>query len=313
MAFGIGGIVLTPHLIRFYRGLPIIRDLNRILWDLHLIRKDLAPFIENPFLARASLEAFRHTLLNEERYRNSKRLNRFETNVFSSDGADGIIAEIFQRIGVGSRTFLEIGSNTGLISNTAYLLWQGWSGCWIEGNEEWARTSEQHFHKPIGEGRLKVLHSFVTAENIRTVLQQWNPPAELDLLSLDIDRNTYYLWEAMPDLHPRVVVIEYNGLIPPGVDWKVEYHAGRSWNGTSYFGASLKAYELLGRKYGYSLVGCDMTGLNAYFIRQDLCDDKFEKPFTSEHHYEPPRYGIMLKSMLPSCFNDDPHEAIHEK
>jgi len=52
-------------------------------------------------------------------------------------------------------------------------------------------------------------------------------------------------------------VVGYNGIFPPGVDWKVRYEPRRTWDGTANFGASLKAYELLGGSLGYALVGCD--------------------------------------------------------
>jgi len=50
--------------------------------------------------------------------------------------------------------------------------------------------------------------------------------------------------------------------------------------------------ELLGRERGYSLVGCDFCGVNAFFVRDDLLGDKFEAPFTAENHYEPPRFAL---------------------
>jgi hypothetical protein len=128
-------------------------------------------------------------------------------------------------------------------------------------------------------------------------------PTELDLLSLDIDRNTYYLWEALRQFRPRLVVVEYNAAIPPGIEWKDTY-GPRVWDGTQNFGASLKAYENLGRQLGYSLVGCEFTGINAFFVRNDLVGDKFAEPFTAENHYEPPRYSMIhRRSHTPSIMD----------
>jgi hypothetical protein len=115
-------------------------------------------------------------------------------------------------------------------------------------------------------------------------------PRYFDLLSLDIDQNTFYIWEALHEFKPRVVVVEYNASIPPDIDWKVQYVAKGAWDGTHNFGASLKAFEKLGTQLGYSLVGCDFLGVNAFFVRDDLVADKFAGPFTAENHYEPPRF-----------------------
>jgi hypothetical protein len=134
--------------------------------------------------------------------------------------------------------------------------------------------------------------SFVTKENIAGLFETLEVPEEFDLLSLDIDQNTYYAWEALRKYRPRVVVVEYNSVIPPDVDWKVRYNPVGTWKGNQNFGASLKAYELLGRDLKYSLVGCDFVGLNAFFVRDDLVGTKFAEPFTAENHYEPPRQFV---------------------
>ena len=77
---------------------------------------------------------------------------------------------------------------------------------------------------------------------------------------------------------------------------------------TQEFGASLKAFEVLGSRLGYSLVGCDITGINAFFVRNDLVKDLFAGPFTAENHYEPPRYGLCYRFGHKSKFFVEGHE-----
>ncbi|MEO1188931.1 MAG: hypothetical protein AAFW60_07655, partial [Pseudomonadota bacterium] len=79
----------------------------------------------------------------------------------------------------------------------------------------------------------------------------------------------------------------------------VPYEANSSWDGTSFFGASLTALEKLGREKGYTLVGCCFSGVNAFFVRDDLIGDQFCEPFTAENHYEPPRYRMRYPSGHP--------------
>jgi hypothetical protein len=55
---------------------------------------------------------------------------------------------------------------------------------------------------------------------------------------------------------------------------------------------------------GYALVGCNFTGVNAFFVREDLCGDRFAQPFTAENHYEPTRYGLAFRSAHPPGFAD---------
>jgi len=253
----------------------------------------------------AILQQYREFLLQQERYQNTKRLNQFEYQVFSQNGEDGILSEIFKRIEETNRIFVEIGVGSGLENNTTFLLLKDWKGAWIEGNRRSVAFIKKHFAAPLYDGRLSVLQEVVSRENAEFLLTKLGIPIAPDLLSIDIDRNTYYVLETILRLfRPRVIVVEYNGLFPPNIDWKVDYSPTHLWNRTSYFGASLKAYELLGQQFGYSLVGCDLCGINAFLVRADLCDNKFEAPFTAENHYEPLRDFMVYRAGHPRAFTD---------
>ena len=247
---------------------------------------------------------FIQTLLAQPRYSDPKRLHRFEHQVFSQNGEDGALAEIFRRIGTTDRTFLEIGVGDGLENNTTFFMAQGWKGWWLDGGEAEIEKIKAHFWRPLAKGDLIVRQALVTAENIAGILNELKVPTEFDLFSLDIDRNTYFIWQALKHLRPRVLVIEYNSSFPPPMEWTVEYRPEMVYNCTSYMGASLKSYERLGAELGYALVGCEMSGINAFFVRRDLCGDKFAEPFTAENHFEPPRYFLLRRDGHPRCFDD---------
>ncbi|MGH7508231.1 MAG: hypothetical protein ACREMZ_02025 [Gemmatimonadales bacterium] len=235
------------------------------------------------------------------------RLNRFEHQVFSQNGEDGVIREIFRRLGIAGRSFLEIGVGDGQRNNTTFLLTQGWQGYWIEGNPVSVAEIRRSFRKPIAEKQLRIREAVVTRENVREEVAGLDVPAGLDLLSLDVDRNTYWILDALlTTVSPRVLVVEYNALYPADVEWMVEYEPTRWWNRTSYYGASLKAYERLCNRHELALVGCELHGVNAFFVRRELCGDRFEPPFTAENHYEPPRYFLVRTQGYPPCFSDLP-------
>jgi hypothetical protein len=273
-----------------YRKLPVVRDIGKSREDLDRFSLELMQTLQ--YMRRGQQAGLLQALLGEERYQDPKRLNRHEYQVHSQHGEDGSIAEIFRRIGVKDRTFVEVGVGDGLENNTAYLLFQGWKGCWVEGGAESSRAIRDNLGRRLSDGSLKLIEMFVTMENIAPALKSAGVPDEIDLMSLDIDRNTFYIWSALSHIRARVVVVEYNPKFPPSIDWKIKYDAEKWWDGTFYYGASLKAYEVLGRQLGYRLVGCDFSGTNAFFVREDLCDGAFLEPFDSETHYEPPRYWL---------------------
>ena len=96
---------------------------------------------------------------------------------------------------------------------------------------------------------------------------------EIDLLSIDIDFNDYWVWKAIAAVSPRVVVIEHNAGLRPPLSLTVPYQPNRGGDGTNFFGASLEALVRLGRAKGYRIVGCNISGSNAFVVREDLCAD----------------------------------------
>lgn len=264
----------------------VAAEIPRIDADIGAIQRGICGIREMEAIRCYDLELEQHP-----RYREPHRLHRYAYQVNSQNGEDGIIHEIFRRIDTSNRVFAEVGVGDGTESNTAFLLSQGWKGFWFDASDAFLRTINAR--RDLQNGCLMPCVSVVDKENIATLFEQVGVPKHFDLLSLDIDQNTFYIWEALRGFAPRVVVVEYNAAIPPDVDWKVQYAATRTWDGTQNFGASLKAFEKLGSHLGYSLVGCDFNGVNAFFVRSDLAPNKFADPFTAENHYEPPRYQFI--------------------
>ena len=252
----------------------------------------------------AQLQEHRRGLLETPRNSDDRRLVKYGYRVYSQADEDGILHEIFCRIGEGSKTFVELGAGSGLENNTLFLLIQGWRGVWIEGSERKVAAAKKHLAADIAERRLQVVHQFVTAPKIDSALRRL-APAEVDLLSIDLDGNDYYILEAIRSIRSRVIVAEYNAKFPPDVRWVMEYNEAHSWDSTDYFGSSLKALETLLSERGYALVGCNLLGSNAFFVRRELAaDPPFCSPFTAQNHYEPPRYFLLpaFESGFPPGF-----------
>jgi hypothetical protein len=233
------------------------------------------------------------------RYADEKRLLRFGAKAYSQNDEDGIIAEIFRRIGSVNRTFIEFGVGSGLENNTVALLLSGWRGLWIEANTADVAAARAKLGSYLELNQLRVENQFVTQDNIDMLLTKAGPGSEVDLLSIDVDGNDYWIWEALNSLHPRVIVIEYNATWFPPLSLTIRYQEKFRWDGSNYFGASLKALELLGSRKGYHLVGCNFSGVNAFFVRADLCQNKFREPYTAENHFEPPRYWMVRSAGHP--------------
>jgi hypothetical protein len=128
----------------------------------------------------------------------------------------------------------------------------------------------------------------------------WGIDKKIDLLSIDIDGNDYWIWKTIKCIDPRVVVIEYNAKFPPTHEWIMKYDAKHIWCGDDEHGASLKSLELLGKNMGYQLVGTNMKGVNAFFVKTQLTKDFFPKPATAENLYNTLKLHKIYKSGLPA-------------
>jgi len=197
----------------------------------------------------------------------SSDLSRFELRVFSQNGEDGVLIEILNRIGVEHRYFVEFGIQEGVEGNCVLLAdVLGWGGLFLEADPEFfAGVSRKYAGTPVD-----VRQEMVTAERVEEIFAAAGVPVGLDVLSIDIDGNDVYVWEALTTHRPRVVVIEYNSGILGDGPLAQPHDPDRSWDGGSAWGSSLAALEAVGRRKGYSLVHTDLSGVNAFFVRDDL-------------------------------------------
>ncbi|OBV29893.1 hypothetical protein BKN38_05075 [Helicobacter sp. CLO-3] len=250
-----------------------------------------------PHITSAICEIHKSQVLQEQRYSDPKRLEKFGYKVYSQNEEDGMIAEIFNRIGCTNKFFIEFGVQDGLECNAHFLLFQGWSGVFIEGSSEYCEKIKENFKIPIERSQLTLLNSFITAENINDLIGQTKAKeiCDIDLLSIDIDGNDYHVFEAIDVIKPRVVVIEFNAKFPPPAEYIMPYNPSHVWDGTDMHGASLESLKKLGIKKGYRLVATDLCGVNVFFVRDDLYGNKFPDDCSAKNLYNSNRLLRRLK------------------
>lgn len=219
-------------------------------------------------------------ILDNPKYADQRRLEPYGFSVYSQNDEDGIIQEIFNRIGTSSKIFVEFGVGDGLENNTAYLLMQGWKGLWIEGSSEFVERIKKFYDKPLKNKQLILEHSFITRDNINGLIDTYFN-GEIDLLSVDIDGNDYYVWKNITCINPRVVIAEYNAKFPPPCHFCIPYNEHHVWDGSDLMGMSLQTATDLAESLGYQLVGTNLNGVNAFFVRKDLTKNLFAESSTA--------------------------------
>ena len=105
-------------------------------------------------------------MLTKTRMENKNCLENYGYRVYSQNDEDGIINEIFKRIGTTNKEFIEFGVQDGLECNSHYLLHKGWKGLWIEGSKKYYNKINNKFRPAIKKGMLKICNAFITKNNI---------------------------------------------------------------------------------------------------------------------------------------------------
>jgi hypothetical protein len=249
-------------------------------------------------------------------------LNKFGRKIFSQTNEDGITIEILRRIGVDKGSFAEFGVGNGLENNTLVLAALGWSGFWV-GNQELAFS-------PPSESNLRFHKQWVTLDNIAETAMRASAQLgaeKLDVISLDLDGNDYYLVEKLlrSGFLPRLFIVEYNAKFPPPIRFKIIYDQNHSWAGDDYFGASLATYNELFEGFGYQLICCNSdSGSNAFYVRREDVGLFGDVPKNLSQIYAPPRYylyrnyghqksGKTVEAILKENSLSDAHEIAPKK
>lgn len=207
------------------------------------------------------------------RRRQIRHLSDVEFRVFSQMGEDGIIEWLLRNLDIRVERFIEFGVGDFTESNSRYLMrnrnWRGLVLDCDEANIETIRCDEVSWRHD-----LMARQAHITRDNINTIIAECGYTGNIGLLSIDIDGNDYWVFDAIDNVQPDIVICEYNAVfgdlhaltVPYDPDFR-RSNAHYSW---LYFGASIRALEMAAARKGYVLVGSNGAGHNAFFVRAEL-------------------------------------------
>lgn len=223
--------------------------------------------------------------------KNSIPLSNFSSNITSYDGEDGIIQEIFKRIGVKNKFCIEFGARDGITASNTYNLLNNndWKGLLIEANHYEAYNLKNNYKD---KNNVITQEKFVTIEgknSLDNILTEISSPKDFDLLVIDIDSYDYQVWQSLKNYKPRVVIIEYNENLGEEIEWVQK-------NNTPNTGTSLKSIKILGNKLGYTMVYSKNN--NAIFILNEIVENQnfFINNFDLISNAEPKSLGYFIQA-----------------
>ena len=177
--------------------------------------------------------------------------NKYKKNHFSQAGEDGVLNELLKRLKIKKKTLkwcCEFGAWDGIHgSNTFNLVKKfNYNAVYIEGDRHKFQSllkTKKKFSKIIP------FNNYVGFKKksslLDTILKKTKIDKNFDILSIDIDSHDLAVWKSLKNYSPKIVIIEINSSIPPGIK---QIHSnikpGNSFTSTVNF-AKKKGYELV--------------------------------------------------------------------
>jgi hypothetical protein len=198
-----------------------------------------------------------------------------EFRVSSQWGEDGIIEWLVHHLGDMPEVFVEFGVQNYCESNTRFLLQhRNWRGLVIDGSEMHVDYIRQD--RISWRHDLTAVASFITRDNINSIISGAGFQGELGILSVDIDGVDYWVWEAIQCVNPQILIVEYNSalgdLLPLTVPYAADFVRTRAHHSNLYYGMSIRAAVFQANRRGFTLVGTNSAGNNAFFVRNDRAE-----------------------------------------
>ena len=207
-------------------------------------------------------------------------LDNLAFSIYSQFNEDGIIQFLINNLDIKNKEFIEIGVENFEEANTRFLLQNNcWKGLIIDSLKENINFIKKQTY--YWRYQLEAEDVFITKENVNNIIKKYDFKQNIGLLSIDIDGNDYWVWDAISSINPDILIIEYNSLFGSEKSLTIKYDKNfvRPNRGIykCLYGASLKALTNLSEKKGYSLVAVNSNGNNAFYVRNELLNEKIYK------------------------------------
>jgi hypothetical protein len=202
-----------------------------------------------------------------------RHLGEAEFRVTSQWGEDGIIEWLCAKLPELPRSFVEFGVQNYAEANTRFLLQnRGWKGLILDADDSYMR--QVRADEIYWKFDLSAVTAMITAENIDALIMSHGFAGDLGILSVDIDGNDYWVLKAISCVNPGIIIMEINGVFGDlkaiTVPYRPDFTRLDAHYSGQYFGCSIEAARQLCKERGYTYLGTNTNGVNAFFVRNDL-------------------------------------------
>ena len=244
--------------------------MNKILrFLLNLIKK-----INNESFVSLKLMIGQSAVLSS-RASSSKFTNLWdaEVKVFSQWGEDGILDFICETLKISKPKFVEIGAGNFHECNSRFLA-ESRNASVVAIDARTDLVTEVKKMTVFWKTHIFPICEIVTPDNINDLLVfARDKMAGIDILSLDIDGNDYWVLDAAKLDKISVVVVEYNSLFGYSAEVSVPrddlFNRKEKHFSCLYYGASLSAFIYSLSLKGFTFLGSNRACNNAFFVKNE--------------------------------------------
>jgi len=263
---------------------------------------------ETELLALGSLLSKQQWLLN------SPNFNDYEFKIFSQWGDDGLIQYLIKHIKIENEIFIEFGVEDYSESNTRFLMMNNnWKGFVMDGSEQnMTRLKSKNWYWKYS---LKSKAIFITKENINELLAETGFK-NIGLLHIDLDGNDAHILAELDlkELNPSIIIMEYNAVFGKeryiSIPYDKDFFRKDKHYSHLYFGASLPALTYIAGNKGYGLIGCNLAGNNAYYVRKDLLNETIKEKTVNDAFIMSKFRESRDKNFMPSYLDSNERAEI---
>lgn len=209
-----------------------------------------------------------------------------EVKVYSQWGEDGILDYLCERIGLSKPRVLEIGAGNFSECNSKFLAENRNASVFaVDGREDLVASIERSSLR--SKNHIFGYQTWVSPKNINKVISEAHTAmGNIDIFSLDLDGNDYWILQEANLENVSIVVVEYNPLFghlkPVSVPRDDEFDRKAKHYSWLYYGASLRAFEYLLALKEFRFIGTNRVGNNAFFVRKEVTS---QIPLVSDKDY----------------------------
>ena len=215
------------------------------------------------------------TVLASKLLRNTyTKLSDAEVTVFSQWGEDGILDYLCDIAALERPNILELGAGNFEECNSRFLIENRLANSvLVDARPDLLGTVERS--GAYWKTHMLAINSWITSKTIKEIERTSRDFLGcIDILSIDIDGNDYWVLAECDLSKVAIVVAEYNPIFgakfPVTIPQQDNFVRSNAHYSNLYYGVGLKAWvDFLG-KHGFALAGTNKVGSNAFFIRENL-------------------------------------------